>query len=122
MQLKFLVAVLAALPLCGQAQPNNAPKASNAEAQKVVKLISSDQAKTKAYCEMSKLSDQAQQAEQKKDAKKLDELSKKMDELGHQLGPEFGALMDGLDSIDPKSKAAEEINATLENLDKLCAK
>lgn len=122
MKLKFLVVALALLPLAAQAQEKGAPKLTKADAQKVVKMISGDQAKVKAYCEMATLADQAQDADQKKDTKKLEEISKKMDELGDQLGPEYAALLDGLDAIDPNTKAAEDINAELEALDKLCAK
>lgn len=122
MKLKLLVAALVVLPLCAQAQPKDAPKVTKADAQKVVKLISGDQAKLKVYCEMGKLSDEAQAADAKKDTKTVEEISKKMDELGSQLGPEFAALMDGLDSVDPNSKTGADISAELENLDKLCAK
>jgi hypothetical protein len=121
-KLKLLVAALVVLPLCAQAQPKDAPKVTKADAQKVVKLISSDSAKTKAYCEMIKLDDEANQADEKKDTKKLEEISTKMEELGGQLGPEYGALMDGLDALDPNSKVAEEINTEFEALEKLCAK
>jgi hypothetical protein len=122
MKLKLLVAALVVLPLCAQAQPNKAPKATKADAQKVVKLISGDQAKTKIYCDMAKLSDEAQAADEKKDTKKVEELSKKIDEMSAQLGPEYAALMDGLDNMDPNSKAVADINTELEALDKLCGK
>ena len=122
MKLKLLVAALVVLPLCAQAQPKNAPKATKADAQKIVKLISGDQAKLKIYCEMGKLSDEAQAAEAKKDTKKVEELSKKIEELGGQLGPEYAAFMDGLDSVDPNSQAAKDIDTEMGALDKLCAK
>ena len=122
MKLKLLAALLVLLPLSAQAQPKNAPKATKAEAQKVVKLISGDQAKLKAYCEMGKLSDEAQAAEEKKDTKMVEELSKKIEALGGQLGPEYAAFMDGLDGVDPNSQAAKDIDAEMEKLDKLCAK
>jgi hypothetical protein len=122
MKLKLLVAVLVLLPLCAQAQPKKAPKATKADAQKVVKLIGGDKAKLKVYCEMGNLSDEAQAAEQKKDTKKVEELSKKIEELGGQLGPEYAAFMDGLDSVDPNSQAAKDIDTEMEALDKLCAK
>jgi hypothetical protein len=122
MKLKLLVAALVVLPLCAQAQPKSAPKATKADAQKVVKLISGDQAKLKVYCEMGKLSDEAQAAEAKKDTKKVEELSKKIEEMGGQLGPEYAAFMDGLDGVDPNSQAAKDIDAEMEKLDKLCAK
>ena len=36
------------------------------------------------------------------------------------IGPEYVALMDGLDDIDPSSKDGQEIGNALEPLDKLC--
>ena len=43
-----------------------------------------------------------------------------MDELGTKLGPEYVALMDGLEEIDPNSLDGQEIGSMLEGLDKLC--
>jgi len=81
-----------------------------------------DKAKAAKYCELAKLSEQMEQAEKKKDQKKMDELSKKADELTDQLGPQYIALVEGLDSLDQNSKDGEEIGTILEGLDKLCAK
>ena len=123
MKLKFIVAafVIAAVPVCAQAQ-KPAAKATNVDAQKVVKLISADKAKTQTYCDMNKLGEQIDQADQKKDAKTVEDLSKKMDDMSQKLGPDYAALMDGLQGVDPNSKQGQEISATLEGLDKLCGK
>jgi hypothetical protein len=45
-----------------------------------------------------------------------------MDELATKLGPEYVALMDGLQEIDTGSEDGQEIDLMLEALDKLCAK
>ena len=123
MKLKSIVAafVIAAVPACAQAQ-KPAAKPTNADAQKVVTMIGADKAKTQTYCDMNKLGEQIDQADQKKDAKKVDELSKKMDDMSQKLGPEYVALMDGLQGVDPNSKQGQEISATLEGLDNLCGK
>lgn len=123
MKLKSIVAafVIAAVPACAQAQ-KPAAKPTNADAQKVVTMIGADKAKTQTYCDMNKLGEQIDQADQKKDAKKVDELSKKMDDMSQKLGPEYAALMDGLQGVDPNSKQGQEIGTTLEALDKLCGK
>jgi hypothetical protein len=92
------------------------------DAQKVVKIISGDKARTETYCDIDKLGDQIEEAEQKKDMNKIDKLNKKMDELATKLGPEYAALMSRLQDIDPNSKEALEIGSALEALDKLCAK
>jgi len=124
MNLKLIAAILviAAVPVCAQAQKPSAANVTKADAQKVVKMISGDKAKTQTYCDMAKLGEQIEQANEKKDTKKADELSQKMDELGTKLGPEYVALMDGLQEIDPESQDGQEIGSTLEALDKLCAK
>ena len=120
MTLKSIAAVLAitVLPLATPAQA----AASKAEAQRVVKMISSDKGKTRTYCEMSKLGQQIDDADKKKDSKTVDALSKKMDELSGQLGPEYAKLMEGLDAMKPESKQAQEIGDVLDGLDKLCGK
>jgi hypothetical protein len=95
---------------------------TNADAQKVVKMISADKAKTQVYCDMAKLGEQIDAADQKKDTKTVEALSKKMDEMSAKLGPEYVALMDGMQDMDANSKVGKDIGATLEGLDKLCAK
>ena len=123
MNLKLIVAILviAAVPMSAQAQKPSAANVTKADAQKVVKMISGDKAKTQTYCDMAKLGEQIEQANEKKETKKADELSQKMDELGTKLGPEYVALMDGLKEIDAESQDGQEIGSTLEALDKLCA-
>ena len=137
MNFKLIVAVLAiaAVPVCALAQAPNPPKSSKpakaappapvttaAAAQKVVKTISGDKAKTQTYCDIGKLGSQIEDAEQKKDMSKIDGLNKKMDEMATKLGPDYVALMTRLEDIDPNSKEALEIGSALETLDKLCAK
>jgi hypothetical protein len=136
-KLKLIVAalVVAAVPVCAQAQAPNPPKPSKpakaapaapvskvAAAQRVVKTISGDKTKTETYCDIGKLSEQIEEAEQKKDMKKIDELNRKMDELATKLGPEYVALMGQLEDIDPSSKEGQDISSALGGLDKLCAK
>ena len=143
MHFKLIVAALAiaAVPALAQAQAPNPPKASKptkpakaapaapaapaskaAAAQTLVKTISTDKAKTQTYCDIGKLGDQIEEAEQKKDLKKIDELNKKMDELATKLGPEYVALMGELQDIDPSSKDGQDIGLALEGLDNLCTK
>ncbi|HXX07390.1 MAG TPA: hypothetical protein VEJ43_04875 [Pseudolabrys sp.] len=133
MNLKSTVAVLiiAAVPLCAHAQnqksspPNqksSAAKVTKASAQKVIKGISSDKAKTQVFCDLGKLAGQIDEAEQKKDMKKIDELNQKMGELATKLGPEYASLMDGMQDMDPNSKDAQEIGAMLDTLENSCPK
>ena len=123
MNLKVIVAILviAALPVCAQAQKPSAAKVTKADAQKVVKMISSDKAKTQTYCDLVKLGDQFQEIDPK-DTKKADELNERMAELAAKLGAKYIALVGGLQDLDPYSKESNEIDLTLDALDKLCAK
>ena len=67
------ITALVAVPVLAHAQqggpPSNAPKPTKADAQKVIQIITNDKAKTQAYCDMSKVFDQMQAADQKNDAK-----------------------------------------------------
>ena len=64
--------------------------------------------------------DEAQQADEKKDTKKAEEIGKKMDAMGKQLGPEYAALMDSMQNLNEKE--ADAIGKAMEPLDKLCGK
>jgi len=126
MKLKLIaaIAVIAAIPAYAQAQPKPAAaaKATKADAQRVVQSISADKAKTQKYCDLAKLGEEMDQAEQKKDQKKLDALEKQAEALMAQLGPDYGKLMEGMPSVNAESKEGKEIGAVMEGLDKLCAK
>ena len=122
MNLRLIVTILviAAAPVCAQAQKPTPAKVTKADAQKVLKIISSDKAKTRIYCQMAKLGDQMEQANEKGDSKKFDRLFQRIYELGKQLGPEYAALVDGLQDIDPQSEVGQAISSTLDALDNLC--
>ncbi len=126
MKLKLLaaIAVIVAVPLCAQAQPKPAAaaKPTKADAQRVVQSISADKVKTQKYCDLAKLAEEMDAAEQKKDTKKIEALEKQADALMVQLGPDYGKLMDGMQSVKAESKEGKEIGAVMEGLDKLCAK
>ena len=114
------ISVIAGLPLCAEAQQPSAPKAK-AAAQKVVKMIIGDKAKSQIYCDIVKLGEQIEQTNPT-DTKKTDELYQHVDEVATKLGPEYIALMNGLQDMDPDSEEGKEIGSTLEALNKLCAK
>ncbi|MGC1689093.1 MAG: hypothetical protein WA756_04040, partial [Pseudolabrys sp.] len=118
MNLRLIVTILviAAVPLCAQAQKQSAAKVTKRDAQKVVRIIRGDKAKTQTYCDMVKLGEQIEQATDNKDNKTVDELSKKLGELGPKLGPEYAALVDGLQDIDPQSEVGQAISSTLDAL------
>jgi hypothetical protein len=71
MNLKFVaILMIAAVPVCAQAQPRSAAKVTKADAQNVIEIIRGDRAKTQTYCDMAKLGDQIEQAEEKKTPRK----------------------------------------------------
>ena len=112
--------MIAGLPLCAEAQQPDAAKAQ-AAAQKVVKMITSDKGKKQIYCDIVKLGEQIEETDPT-DTKKTDELYQHVDELAATLGPEYVALMNGLQDMDPDSEEGKEIGSTLDGLNKLCAK
>lgn len=125
MNLKLTVAIAALVlaPLAAQAQqPKAAPKPTKADAERVVKTITGDKAKTAVYCQIADLGDQISQAIEKNDERKADQLADQADELGAKIGPDYVALMEGLPEIDPKSKEGEDIEKLLADLDALCAR
>ena len=63
--------------------------ANNASAhKKIAQAISGDKAKLQAYCEIGKLQEQMEKAEEKNDTKALDALFAKQDSLDRQVGPD----------------------------------
>lgn len=125
MNLKLNVAILliAAVPAYAQAQNRTIPKVTKSDAHKVATIIRSDKAKTQTYCEINKVSDQINQAYGKNDKKTVDELSQKIERLEKILGPEYIALMDGLQKLGPENKKRiAEIMVQFAALDRLCTK
>jgi hypothetical protein len=101
--------------LCAQGQHPDSAKLKT-DAQNVVSIIKGDKAKTQTYCRLLQFSDEFGQFEQK-DRKKADDLSQKIGELQKTLGPEYLALADSLNNMDPNSREGEEIASIFENLD-----
>jgi hypothetical protein len=126
MTLKFLVAVsiLAAAPSSAFAQqdnPNDQPWMPTIEdAQKLVETISGDKDKLKAYCEIGKLHEQIERAEEEDDTKDFEALVAKLDSLEQQMGPDYIRVVDGLGEVDPNSAEGQKFNAIFEPLRKRC--
>ena len=119
MNLKLVVAILviAAVPVCA-AQAQKPSAVTKADAQKVLKIISGNKAKTQIYCDITKLVEQITEG----DENETDGLYQKIDELAKKLGPEYAALVDGLQDIDPESKVGQEIESVLVALQRLCTR
>ena len=117
----LIVAVLliADAPVHAQDQQSTAIKLK-ADAQKVVSIIKGDKAKTQVYCEINDLGEQIGEADQKKDDKNAEALSHQVTELEKKLGPEYLALVNNLNNIDPNSPEGREIDSILAPLDDSC--
>ncbi len=125
MNVKVVVAglLIAAVSVCAQAQSPSAAKVTKGDAQKVAAIIRSDKAKTQANCEINKVNEQMNEAYGKNDKKRVDELSQKIERLEKILGPEYSALMDGLQKLGQEnSKRVAEILLQFAALNKLCTK
>ena len=121
MNRKFIVAILlvAAVSVCAHAQN---PRVSEGDAEKVATIISGDNVKTQAYCDIHKLAKQVADANEKKDDEKVKELLEKIDKLEKTLGPEYAALLDGFQDIASDDELGAEFMAASAALDRLCTK
>ena len=99
---------------------NQAPKPTLADAQKVVQTISSDKTKLQAYCELGKLQDQMEKAEEGNDTKAVDALVAKADALGQQIGPEYLRIVEGLEEVDPNSAEGQKFAGVFNALHEKC--
>jgi hypothetical protein len=110
------ILIIGTLPLYAQSQQPNAAEL----AQKVVGIIAGDKTKTQTYCQVLDLSDELDQVDQKKDRKKAEDLSQKINELQKKLGPEYLALLEATKVVDPNSKDGQEIVSIFDKLDSSC--
>lgn len=101
----LIVAILSicAVPLHAQAQHADLAKLK-ADAQRIVRVIGSDRAKTQAYCQINSLGGQINQAVSEKDGQKADALTRKINNLEKTLGPEYLAFFDALNNLDQNPK------------------
>ena len=93
---KLIVVILVLAAALSDAWTQQPSKVTKEDAQRVLKIIQSDKTKTKIYCEMAKIGNQLEQINEEANPKKFEELSRKMEEMGKRLGPEYGALIDGV--------------------------
>jgi hypothetical protein len=112
----FAILIISTLPLYAQGQ---APSAAEL-AQRVVRIISGDRAKTQTYCQVLDLSDELDQVDRHQDRKKAEDLSQKVDELQKELGPEYLALLEATKDVDPNSRDGQEIMSIFDKLDSSC--
>jgi hypothetical protein len=125
MKLKLVatISAFAAIPALAHAQQSGPAKTSQltkADVQNVVQIISSDKAKTQAYCDLSKLNDQIAAAQQANDTNNVETLTKQADALVANLGPQYSKMIEKLGEVDLTSSKGNELSAIILGLDKLC--
>lgn len=108
-----------ALTLYAEAQQPNMTKLK-ADAKQVVSTIRGDKAKMESYCQINSLGAEIDLAAQARDEKKADALTKKINGLEKQLGPEYLALFDAMNNADQNSKDFQDILSMFDTLDKSC--
>ena len=114
--LTFAILLMFAVPVYAQdQQPNTAKLKSDAE--KVVRIISHDKAKSQIYCQVADLRNEI---DQEKDSKKAEALVVKMNDLEKQLGPEYLALLEASKDVDPNSKDGQDVMSMFDELDESC--
>lgn len=122
--MKTVVAILllATLPVYAQAQSPSVPKVGKGDAKKVATIIRSDKVKIQTYCDLQKLAKQIKKANRKKDCKKVDELFRKVETIEETLGPEYRALIDGIQEIAENDQLRAEFVLAFGALARLCTK
>ena len=113
------ISLICAAPLYAQDQQPNTAKLK-ADAQRGVSIIKGDKVKTQVYCEISDLGEQIGEADQRMDDNKAEALSRQVTELEKKLGPEYFALVNGLNNVDANSPEGQEIESILAPLDDPC--
>jgi predicted transcriptional regulator len=114
--LTFAILLMFAVPLYAQDQQPNTAKLK-ADAEKVVRIISGDKAKSQIYCQIADLGNEI---DQEKDSKKAQVLFRTMNELQKRLGPEYIAFLADSQDVDPDSKDGQDIISTFDELDEAC--
>ena len=113
------ILIIATPPLFAQnQQPDMATL--KADAQKVVSNIRGDKAKSQAYCQINSLGGEIDLAAQARDEQKADTLTKKINDLEKQLGPDYITLFNALNNADQNSKDFQDIMSLFDTLDKSC--
>jgi len=113
------ILLVSTVPLYAQAQQPDTAKLK-ADAQKVVSTIRSNEAKTRAYCQLNILGDRLAKTAEEKNDQKAEALFQKVDDLENQLGPEYRTLFDALYEVDPDSKHLQDIMSMFNTLDESC--
>ena len=119
----LIVAILliSTAPLYAQRQQQNVAKLK-ADARNLVGIIATNKAKIQTYCQIEDLTEQLDQAVEKRDAKTAKALVGRIAELTKKMGPEFAALVDIEKRVDLNSPDGQEIASIVASLGESCGK
>jgi hypothetical protein len=109
------------VPLYAQRQQQNVAKLK-ADARNLVGIIGSNKAKIQTYCQIEDLTEQLDQAVEKRDTKTAKALVGRIAELNKKMGPEFAALIDIEKHVDLDSPDGQEIASIVASLGESCGK
>jgi hypothetical protein len=113
--------VATAVAAVGQEEPaNQTPRLTLADVQRLAEMITNDESKLRAYCELGKLHDETRQAVEYNDPNAIAEVTARTDAFERQLGPEYDKILDGLDQIDFSSDEGQRIATTFYKLQQKC--
>jgi hypothetical protein len=117
----LIVAILSicAVPVHVQAQHADLAKLK-ADAQRIVRVIGGDRAKTQAYCQIDSLGKQIDHAVRENDEQKAEALTRKINDLEKTLGPEYLAFFDALNNLDQNPKEFRDILPLFDTLNQSC--
>jgi hypothetical protein len=101
-------------------EPENQAPPTIEDAQKLAQTISGDKAKLKAFCELDRLYEQVEEAEERNDMKERDALNLKIGSLEQQSGPDYRRVMEGLEEVDPNSAEGQKLREVFEPLQEQC--
>src|SRR5262249_38786897 len=112
------ILIISTAPLCAQRQQQDVAKLKE-DARNTVGVIGGDKAKTRRYCQIADLTEELDQAIEKKNKKKAKSLTQQVIQLQKQL-PEYVALSNILEHVDLKSPDGREIALIIQSLVQTC--
>src|SRR6516225_11288713 len=113
------IVIVSTAPIFAQREQQNVAKLK-ADARNLVGIIGSDKTKTQTYCQIDDLTEQLDQAVEKRDTKTAKALVERIAELNKKMGPDFAALVDIEKHVDLNSRDGQEIASIVASLGESC--
>lgn len=114
------ILIISAAPQHVHAQQKDLVAKLKVDAQRIVRVIHGDRAKSQVYCQINSLSVLINQAVQENDKLKADALNRKISDLQKTLGPEYLAFFDALNNLDQNPKEIQDILPMFDTLSQSC--